>query len=396
MGKWRGVMEHITQLNRQLGGEVFNPSALHNSPWPETDPNLVDQPSRLWEPRDYQAVVNAAISSPLDQERIARGTSGMGVVARLQWTLSHDAFNFNGVTRVRTEPLWTARIAATVERGEPVRIAYPLFCMIANPAKQMTRPGPHAGELATIHSFANLDRLVRPWYAPGVRVEILSDATLYNIALQNTLPMATAYIERARKMVSEAGAARSVTIRDYSALLAGEAREFDRLYNGFYRRLPFDESLISAEERARLLRSVRASVNTERLGLTYADCRALFGPTPDPAHPLAEEVDRMALAALRDQLAVKLACVAMDLPGRLWPNHVRASCHKGLKGGVAVVGLRPYPQYYRGARLLPYHGKALVQRDGEMVVLPEMMLRADERLVRVVNGAGESLLYREE
>jgi hypothetical protein len=387
-------MEPITQLNRQLGGEILNPSALHNMPWPQTDPATIHQPTRQWQPQDYQAVVQAATSTKLHPERVAKATAEMDPVARILWILGHDAFNFNGVTRVRNEGLWKTRIAASVATAEPIRIAYPLFCMIANPAKQMTRPGPHAGEMATIHFFQHVDRMVRAVYPPGLRVEILSDATLYNLALQNTPPTAIDYIEQCRRMVREAGAEESVTVHDYAALLAPHAREFDGLYNAFYRRLPWDPDLISAEDRERLLRSVRASINTERLGLSYADQFALFGPQPDAAHPLAAEIDRMALAALRDQLAIKLACVEMNLPARLWPNHVRASCHKGLKAGVAVVGLRPYPQYYKRCRLLPYHGKPLLERDGEMVVRPEIVLRANPALERIVNEAGESLLYR--
>jgi pyoverdine/dityrosine biosynthesis protein Dit1 len=388
-------------LNQKEGQEVLNPSYLESKyPWPESDPAQADQPFRLWNDTDRDAIARAATAIPLTAERFLERTANLPVPAKLQWLLSHDALNFNGVTRVRQEPKWARRLETLVAAGVPIPAPYPLFCSIANPAKQMTRPGPNAGELASIYLFRKLDELARLVYAPGIHVHVLSDAVLYNNALQNTPATAYAYIRKARQLVKDAGAEHCVTIHDYAELLAPFAREFDAHYNRFYQRLAAgDVTLMPAEEQARLLRSVRASINTERLGLTYADCRALFGPATGAGqaadHPLAREVDDMAQAALRDQLAVKLACVALDLPERLWPNHVRASCHKGMKDGVAVVGLRPYPEYYRRSNLLPYHGKPLLRRDGRLVVQPEFALRGRSELLRVVNGAGDSLLYRE-
>lgn len=392
-----------TQLNLLEGVEVLQQSSLDKFPWPLSE-NTVPQPARLWTHEDDVAVAKAARHIKLTADRFQSQTRDLSPAARIQWLLSHDDINFNGVVAVRQEPKWAERLERLVTKGEPIPIPYPLFCAIANPAKQLTRPGPNAGELAAIHWFRHVDELARAAYAPGLRIHILSDATLYNNALQNTLAFANAYIAKARTMVVEAGAAHCVTVHDYAQLLAPQAREFDALYNGFYRRmLAGDETLISADDRRRLLRSVRASVNTERFGLSFADQRALFGPEPDPSHPLAAEVERMAQSALRDQLAVKLSCVELNLPERLWPDHIRASCHKGLKSGVAVVGLRVYPEYYRRSQLLPYHGKPLVRADGRVVVRadgrvvvqPEFMLRWRAELTRVENEHGEAVLYRE-
>ena len=382
----------VTTMTALEGHEVLQRSNLDRYPWPET--LAANQITRLWTPQDGLAVAAAATRIPLDIERVIAATSHLATPDRILWILSHDAVNFNGVTAVRNEPKWRDRLAACVERGESIPIAYPLFCAIANPAKQITRPGAHAGELASLHWFRHVDSLVRAVYEPGLIIHILSDATLYNNELQNTLAFAYGYIDQAREMVGEAGAAHCVRIHDYAALLAPFAREFDRLYNGFYARLSAgDQTLISAPDRERLIRSIRASVNTERLGLTYEDCGALFGP--GGVHPLAPRVEAMAQAALLDQIAVKLACVQLDLPERLWPGHIRASCHKGLKSGVAVVGLRVYPEYYKRSKLLPYHGKPLLRADGRLVVEPEFLPRSRADLVRVENEHGQSLLYCE-
>lgn len=87
----------------------------------------------------------------------------------------------------------------------------------------------------------------------------------------------------------------------------------------------------------------------------------------------------------------------MDLPSRLWPNHVRATCHKGVKDGRNVLGLRPYPEYYVRSRLLPYQGMPLIEMSSKgknrLVIAPEVSLRGDSRLVRVMNSEGEPVLY---
>jgi pyoverdine/dityrosine biosynthesis protein Dit1 len=393
-GESAGGMNNM--LNNLEGHEVLQASNLDKYTWPLADPAQVDQPSRPWNGADSIAIARAATLTNLTPDRFLQQTANMPLAVRLHWLLSHDAVNFNGVTRVREEPKWASRLEAIAAAGEPIPIVYPLFCSIANPAKQMTRPGPNAGELASIHFFLYVDEMVRAVYQPGIRVHILSDAVLYNNALQNTPSTALAYVQKARQMVKDANAEHCVTVHDYTELLAPFSDEFDQLYNSFYKRLAAgDETLIGQQDRGRLLRSIRASVNTERFGLSYEDCRALFGPEPDASHPLAADIERMAQAALREQLAVKLACVQLDLPERLWPGHIRASCHKGVKSGVAVVGLRVYPEYYRRSKLLPYHGKPLVRADGRLVVQPEFELRGRGDLIRVVNEAGESLLYRE-
>jgi hypothetical protein len=381
-------------LNQREGQEVLTPSYLEKYTWPELDPNTVDQPVKLWTPEAAAAVARAAANFPLNPEHFLKQTAAMPVHRKLLWLFGHDAFNFNGTTRVREDAQNIARLEKLVAAGEPIPIPFPVFCAIPSPAKQITRPGVTAGERASIHFFMELDALARQVYAPGIRIHILSDTALYNSALQNSPAAAAAYLAGLRQLVVDLGAAHCVTVHDYASLLAPYAGEFDRHYNAFYLRLlAGDPTVLPREELANIFRSVRASINTERLGLSYQDIRAVFGPDRGEGHPLAATVDNMAKAALLDQVSVRLACGVIDLPERLWPGHIRASVHKGLKSGVAILGLRVHPEYYHRSHLLPYHGKPWIRPDGRMIVEPEFALRSRPELTRIVNEAGQSLLY---
>src|SRR5207302_11078785 len=143
--------------------------------------------------------------------------------------------------------------------------------------------------------------------------------------------------------------------------------------------------------------SMRASLNSRRLGLEYSDLLEIFGPRQVRFRAIRREIDELAAFALREQLAIKLACDELNASERVWPGHIRASCHRGKKNGRAVLGLRCYPEYYRSSRLLPYHGMPLIQPEDHgkprLTILPEISLRGREDLTRVVNEIGEPVLY---
>jgi hypothetical protein len=94
-----------------------------------------------------------------------------------------------------------------------------------------------------------------------------------------------------------------------------------------------------------------------------------------------------------------MACDELNVVERLWPNHVRATCHRGIKQGRNVLGLRCYPEYYGASKLLPYHGMPLIRSDKklrpQLVVEPEVSLRCREDLFRVMSAEGEPVLYVE-
>jgi pyoverdine/dityrosine biosynthesis protein Dit1 len=326
-------------------------------------------------------------------------SSRSDAAAKLHHLLSSRAINFNSVRRVRAERFWLDRIREAVAREEPVQLAYPLMCKMPNPAKQMNAFGITAGEEATIRFFQKIGELAREFYAPGVKINIASDAVLYNVALQNPPPTAANFIAELRDLVVRCGAEDTVVIHDYVDLLVPFARQYQRAYAWYYERLgDANHPLITAAKQSSLAASVKASLNTSRLGLSYRDQMELFGPAQRSDNPNFSIVEQMASLGLREQIAIKMACDQLNVFEPIWPRHVRVSCHRGIKHGRAVIGLRPYPTYYASSKLLTYHGIALISQDergfAKLVVKPEVLLRGRSDLLRVENDFGETYLYR--
>lgn len=385
----------IDQIYHRLGSEVLTESALHNTSWPLADPSKVEQKVLAWSETDSRLLDEAIANVDFDFERFRASVADLPPVEQIWRLLTHRCFNFNGVQRVRAETFWLDKIRRAVAAAEPVIIAYPLVCKIDQPAKRMTTVNVTAGEIAMIRFFRELGRAVRQFYPPGLVVRILSDATLYNSALQTPPPSAYAYMDEVRRALAPEGAAPFVELLDYSAILAPFYRRFDELYTRHYRRLL---QCAAVEDVGSLPTSVRASINTRRFGLAYSQLAELFGPRQIAFSRIRLEIDTLTLHALREQLAIKMACDELDLPGTIWPNALRASCHKGLKSGRAVIGLRMYPEYYGVSRLLPYHGMPLIEPDSRrrprLLILPEICLRGDGALTRVVNSDSDPVLYR--
>jgi hypothetical protein len=379
----------------KLGSEVLQPSALHDFEWPASDPADCLQKTRPGNETDSNLLNQAVDNFPFSSEAFEEQTRGQSIAQKAWYILTAKAFNFNGA-QVRGETVWTERIEQAVERNEPIRIAYPLVCKINNPSKRMTIVGCTAGERAIIRFFSKLNQLIQKIYPPGLKIYILSDATLYNNALQVPPPSAYAYMTEFAQLISAEGAAGFIELLDYTAELAPFYREFESLYNRHYQELA--ASPLTVETMGSLPTSVRASLNTHRFGFRYEDLLKLFGPRQTGFLPVRVEIDQLALYALREQLAIKMACDEFDLPARLWPNHIRATCHKGLKSGRHVLGLRPYPEYYGASKLLPYHGMPLIEPDKRgilrLLILPEISLRSDGNLERITNEHGEPVLYR--
>ena len=210
-------------------------------------------------------------------------------------------------------------------------------------------------------------------------------------------PQVTQYLRDVKALAAEASPEGSLFVHDYAELLADEARTFG-LYFARYRRTLADNpnALIDHQTYRGLHASTRTCISTGGLGLNFEDMRALFGPNPDPGHRLAGWFDEGAHRGLQIQLAIKLAADRVNLPQKLWPNHVRASCHKGLKHGRAPIGLRVYPEYYRSGKLLPYHGVPILTQRPEgprLMIEPEICLRARIDCTRVVDDAGRTFFY---
>lgn len=379
----------------KLGSEVLQASALHNFFWPDQDPEKVVQSTRFWSEAESDLLNRAVGNYSCSMEQFQKDTRTFSVAERIWRLITSKAFNFNGVESVRNETFWLDRVRASVIVNEPIVVAYPLVCKINNPAKRISLIGFTAGERAIIRFFKDIGRLVRTIYEPGIRIRILSDATLYNGALQVPPPSAYHYMSEFARIVAEDGASDSVELLDYTAALAPFHRDFEVLYNQHYTALA--AAPLSVDGLGSLPTSVRTNINTRRYGFTYYDLFSLFGPRQVKFLPARAEIDQQAIFALREQLAIKMACVDLDLPGRLWPRHIRATCHKGTKDERHVLGLRPYPQYYAASKLLPYHGMPLIESSEggapRLLIVPEISLRGDPGLVRVIGENGDPLMY---
>lgn len=387
----------MNTVNQMLGFEVLTASALHDANWPSEDPNLVEQRTSFWGDGWSSLVAQAAENTHFDLEVFRKKTKGLPTPDRVWWLLTHKAFNFNGVERVREEAYWYNRVAAFVAAGQPIRLAYPLVCKISNPAKRLTKVNVTAGERAIVLFFRYLDSMVREFYAPGIKIAILADSTLYNGALQTPPPTAYAYMDEVNGLIGEMGAEKAVELHDYTRLLVPFHREFEDLYNKYYALLGPNMPDFQVLATGSLPTSMRAMANTRRFGFSYEDLKDLFGPAQTRFPFVRCDIDSLTLHALREQLAIKLACVDLDMPERSWPGMVRATCHKGLKSGRAVLGLRPYPEYYAASRFLPYHGMPVLTQDVKgkprLTVEPEIGLRGQKSLVRVLDVHGDPVLY---
>jgi hypothetical protein len=383
-------------ITQAFGGEVLQPTALDAFEWPERDPRQVEQPSRVRAIKD-DALAQALAEPELDTALLLERSAALPPARQILGLLAHAVFNFNGVTRVKDEAEWLLRIERRLAKGEPIEVVYPWGCKIGNAAKLFDAHGPTCAELVSLRFMARAMSEVGRIYPPGATLHLITDTVFYNTALGNPPPEVAAYRDALVAWTRLPGIAGFVHVHDYAELLAPHAAEYCARYTELYVRMDRDrDCMVDSDTWQRLFRSTRAVINTRHLGFDYDALKAVFGPSPNPLDPRVQRVDAMAREALKVQLVTKAAADGMGFLDRWRPDHIRASCHKGLKHGRAVLGLRPYGEYYRSAKLLPYHGAALVtEHKGHprMVVLPEILLRGRADLLRVTDADGRTWCY---
>lgn len=374
-------------------------SSLGNITWPDSDPSAVDQPTRRLSLQDEalgrQAVDDSWRSfDPGQFQRTCRAKSPFEAVVAL---LASNRLNFNSPSRVRADPELCHCVAAAIRRGVAVPILYPLFAKIMSWPKQTVNNGTTAAEEVCFHQFGAIDRAVRVFYPPGVRLTVLCDASLYSQGyLDNSLPVVTRYRNSLRDMAARL--APNVEVLDYAEELARFSTRFERDYCEARRLAENDPSALApGVSLAGLFQSLRASLNNRGLGMTYRDYRETFGPSRNVLNKFHRLFDQKAAEALPRKLALRHAThqLESDLRAERFPDAVRATCHIH-RGERPVLGLRPYPDFQRNSKLLPYHGVPLVWRDGarlRLAVCAEVQLRGRRDLVRVVDEEGETYLY---
>jgi pyoverdine/dityrosine biosynthesis protein Dit1 len=382
--------------------EVLQVSSLEDYEWPEADPHSVPQRTRIMVPADLDltrlCLRSAEIGMPMFLEAARkRSPKTADIVLSL---LSHQKFQMNPAAQVRAEPQWQKCVQQAVKAGNPIDVVYPQFCVIPNAPKRYTNIGSAAGEDCTIEFFKLINRTVKQVYPPGVLFHVLADAALYASAFQTSQTEVAGYYESVKNRINTLNASDCVVLYDYSELLRTKCQpDYQRQYYSIGHQVWSGEpaQMLPNTDLKTLRRSVRCSVNTRRLQLNHEDHLALFGPEQyrKKDHPMFDIVEKMTNIAFNEVITIRLACGAVDLSSRLWPDAIRATCHKGMKNGRWAVGLKPYPEYYGSCKLLPYHGMPHIRRDKkgrpELVIEPEVLLRGREDLVRVTSDGHDEV-----
>jgi hypothetical protein len=374
--------------------------AVEDYEWPSRDPLSVTQASRFVTAADHYLVDVCAKAASIDLSAVADNPrEGLTLAEKVLRVLSHRKFQMNPVGAVRQEQEWLDRIDHAIQRNAPVEIVYPLFCVIPSTAKRYGTVGATAGEECTIKLFGLIDEYVRQIYPPGIVIHALVDSALYADAFQTSSTEVEEYSRSLAQAAGEAGADKYLQLHDYAVLLKEACgRDYGERYCRWCRDLANCDlaRLVGEQALAGLRKSVRACVNTRQFALSHDDLSHLMGPPAvrDPSHPLYATIEQMTDAALSDYLAIRYACAEIDIATRLWPHALRATAHKGQKNGRWALGLRPYPEYYGSCKILPYHGVPKITHKNataKLEVFPEVMLRGDDSLTRVMADNGHDV-----
>jgi hypothetical protein len=381
----------------EAGGETFARCYLAQAHWPETDPLLLDQQTVPVSTTENARLKEAATRVRLDFEGFLNSRKNLSPAARVLALLNHDAYQFQSKQAFLAEDHWLHLISPAMDAGKPIEIVYPLFTKEGCAAKVLDATGPTGAERMVFWHFEQLVHRVTRIHPAGLRIHVLCDVHLYNSAYTNSPVETAGYLADLQEWAASIPG-QPIVVHDYAAMLAPFRSIFQEAYHDGHRLLRTQpSSVLPADEYRRVLKSMRANINTRPLGLTYPELKAAFGPTQDPSSLAWQEVTRRAEIATREKLAIKHAAYAVGADRRLFPNALRATVHKGAKQGRTPLGLRPYPEYYRSTRILPYHGVALLTQHEESwkaTVHPEIALRGRSDLVRCLTSEGTTWFYR--
>jgi|GEM_PF-2871916 len=382
--------------------EILQVSSLEDYEWPEYDPHSIPQRTRLMQDSDLSLIKSCLHSAEINMEAFIKNAKRdkLTLDEIILAIISHRKFQMNPVNEVKSEIKWKESVISAMNKDEPIDIVYPQFCVIPNAPKRYTNTGCTAGEDCTIEFFKLINRHVKEVYKPGLRFHALVDASLYASAFQTPQPEVDAYYLSLNERISALDASNCVFLYDYSNLISTKClQEYQLQYYKFgHMAWTSDvEQLIPNTDAETLRRSVRCSVNTRRFQLSHDDHLCLFGPIKfrKTSHPFYDQIEKMTDYAFREAITIRLACNAIDISTRLWPNAIRATCHKGPKNGHWAVGLRTYPEYYGSCKLLPYHGMPIISKDSKgkakLEIVPEVLLRCRDDLIRVTIGNSDEV-----
>ena len=385
------------RVSTEFSTQPINPSYL-TSPknWPT--PTGTTQATRPATDTDRQLVQACANQvNVLNQNFRKQVRANTGTIAeRLTAILCSGTLNFNG-GRVRAAV--GPRIEAACAAAEPVRIVMPAFCRIGNTAKLMYSLRPTAAEAVSLGHLGHIARSLSTLYSPGVQFVLLTDARLYGPRLLNPVPTVAAYNKSLHEICSKVAPDGEVELIEYDELLGDYASEFEHAYQrGIERVAAKDPAMFAELSCEELYESVRASLNTSTLGMTYDDLFECFSHQRNPNNRFYKLLADQTEESIKMKFAMRFACHELEgrvLTKQFGPNYIRATIH--LSRSSPVLGLRIYPDYKRSSDQLPYHGVPLLYREGariKMLVAPETRFWQDGTLERVTHQNGETYFYQ--
>jgi len=321
-------------------------------------------------------------------------TKHLHLTSRILELLNHNAFQFNSRRKFRECEQWHQRINQACEKGDPIEVLILAFCVISNPTKRVQPTEVTTAEDVSLLHLDQIARHIASIYPPGAVFQVISDSTFYALPLGVTSVEAQNYLVRLRQRTEELQIASTIKIHDITDHLSYHNQLFHDRFE-FWRTKFLSDPLshdLLPDEYQRWHASMRTTLNSRRMGFGYEQLAALF--CADSGISLGS-LDESATMALAEYRALKAAAADTHWEGQYFPNAIRATIHAKK---IPVLGLRLYPEYKLGSRLLPYHGIAVVY-PGEnggaehMEIRQEITVIGNPAYTRVVDANAFTQFY---
>lgn len=379
-------------------GEAISDARLSfQSAWPDEDPRLLPQKTRPAGPEDEKMVAECAHIRRLDWEHFLKKTAGKPVHERVFDLINHRTIQFNSRSRYSESEIWRGRVKAACDKGEPVSILLPVFCVIRNPVKRLQITVPTTAEEVTLRNLAGIAEMVRELYPAGAVFHLITDSTFYGLPFGVNAVEAIRYVDLLREMVGKLGCSDTIKLHDMAQILSARFEEFQASYEHWFPRFQ-DNPLVDGLDQGsynQWLASMAASMNTAKSQLDYNTMREQFSAVHEG--PTTRALYERARTGLAEYRALKAAAADLQWEEQFFPNSLRSTIHTK---GIPVLGLRLYPEYKLRSNLLPYHGIGVVHYGPKyglhyMTVEPEMFICGREEFTRITDENGYTMHYLE-
>ncbi len=393
------LYESVSVANQQLpvglSGEIISRSQIGKEfIWPKEDPRSQWQPQRIYESADDARIRHLSVSPHFDMEVFLERTKTLDLPSRIIELLNHNAFQFNSRKKFRECGQWRKMIAEACERGAPIEILILAFCVISNPIKRVQPTEVTTADDVSLLHMSHISQLIKSIYPPGAIFHVISDSTFYALPLGVTSVEAQNYLIQLRQRTEELKIAAAIKIYDISDYLANYNQLFHDRFEIWRAKFLFDPLShdLPGDEYQRWHTSMRATLNSRRMGFSYEQLAALF--CADSGVSLIH-LDDSATLALAEYRALKAAAADTNWEQHHFPHAIRATIHAKK---IPVLGLRLYPEYKLSSRLLPYHGIAVIfpandGSDERMEIRHEITVIGNPSFTRVVDENGLTQFY---